>query len=412
MTSPLLGTGGDFPCKGYLQDLGTPAGAPTASWPAGSQQQLSLTGGAAHEGGSCQLSISYDSGKTFKVIKSIEGGCVNKAGGDQSFDFTVPADAKAGDAVFAWTWFNNTGNREMYMNCAAVTISGSGTNDLSGNPDMFVANVGNDCGTTEGTDVKFPNGGSDVQVISEAELAPPTGSCSAAAPAPAPAPPSNNDGGIDRGVTTPPPAAPPAADEGAAAPPPTGGQPPAGATYTVKSGDICTAIAAQNGVTVEQLLQNNPSVYVLASPPPTFLQLTVFFFSRTVTPVAPTSSLASPSTSAAAPASCASTTKRFTQKQHSLVNECSVNEISHDEGDVVVSIVKISKERRNDEALHPIQYEDEVAELSTSRVGWNINGEVFLLNVRMRVTRLSQSPLRAGARTHTEWHIQSVRSRY
>ena len=349
MTNPLLPSGSDFPCKGFLTDIGTPAGTPTASWPAGSPQQLSLTGGAAHNGGSCQLSLSYDGGKTFKVIKSIEGGCVRPAGGDHSFDFTVPADAKPGDAVFAWTWFNNTGNREMYMNCAAVTITGGGSSDLAGNPDMFVANVGNGCTVPEGTDVKFPNGGSDVQVISEAKLGAPTGSCGASGPsAPAaassaaspaspsaasssaagPVAPSAASSSAAGSVTSPvasssaaTPVAPPvasssavasaassAASSSAAAP-----SAVAAGSYTVKTGDACDTIATQNGITVAQLLQNNPSVYVSA-----LLHLdlvnSLFCFSLAATLVAPTSRPANPSISASAPASCASSTERFHPK--------------------------------------------------------------------------------------------------
>jgi hypothetical protein len=33
-----------MPCRGYLSLLGTPEGAPSASWAAGSQQKWSLTG--------------------------------------------------------------------------------------------------------------------------------------------------------------------------------------------------------------------------------------------------------------------------------------------------------------------------------------------------------------------------------
>lgn len=33
-----------FPCRGYLDLLGTPAGAPVVSWAAGSKQDFSLTG--------------------------------------------------------------------------------------------------------------------------------------------------------------------------------------------------------------------------------------------------------------------------------------------------------------------------------------------------------------------------------
>jgi hypothetical protein len=94
-------------------------------------------------------------------------------------EFTVPADAPAGEALFAWTWFNQVGNREMYMNCATVTITGgSGGAGLSALPDMFVANVGNGCATAEGSPVDIPNPGADVQRAGKAPV-PPTGSCPA-----------------------------------------------------------------------------------------------------------------------------------------------------------------------------------------------------------------------------------------
>jgi len=294
MTAPLSASGSDFPCKGYLVDLDSPAGAPTASWPAGSNQKLGIGGSAAHNGGSCQLSLSYDSGKTFKVIKSIEGGCVKPGGGDNSFDFTVPEDAKSGDAVFAWTWFNQIGNREMYMNCAAVTITGSGTDDLSSNPDIFVANVNNGCGTTESTDVEFPDGGEDVEVISKAKLAPPTGTCGSSAPAKNPVgngtpPPAGNDGADDEEEEDPAPVekeTPAPIKKGTPAPVKKGTPAPAngkpkGTTHTVKVGDVCATIAAQGGITVAQLIQNNPTMYVSAFPPLGFLNsLFLLFYSN------------------------------------------------------------------------------------------------------------------------------------
>ncbi|KAG8418333.1 hypothetical protein J3458_005753 [Metarhizium acridum] len=85
-------------------------------------------------------------------------------GGETSYTFEVPSDARDGDCIFSWSWFNKVGNREMYQNCAVVTIKAAqgrkkrGTAvSMSQRPDMFVANVGNDCSTIEGTDVEFPN---------------------------------------------------------------------------------------------------------------------------------------------------------------------------------------------------------------------------------------------------------------
>jgi hypothetical protein len=65
------------------------------------------------------------------------------------------------------------------MNCAVVTITGGASSALDG-PGMFVANVGNGCGTTEGTDVVFPDPGSDIVYGGDAaKRAPPTGNCGA-----------------------------------------------------------------------------------------------------------------------------------------------------------------------------------------------------------------------------------------
>lgn len=180
MTAPLSASGSDFPCKGYQSALGTPAGAPTATFALGAPANITITGGAAHGGGSCQISLSTDGAKTFSVIQSFIGGC--PADGTSSLDFTVPADAPAGDQVLAWSWHNEIGNREMYMNCAAVTLTdgGSGAKRDGGEggmrevkraaafatrPGIFIANVGaagGGCTTTEGSDVLYPEPGPDV----------------------------------------------------------------------------------------------------------------------------------------------------------------------------------------------------------------------------------------------------------
>ena len=116
----------EWPCGGYLRLLGTPQGAATASWPAGSQQFWNMSGIGNHYGGSCQVGFSIDQGKTFQVAKSYEGNCPHRHGSNtasgQNFDFHVPADLPTGDVVFAWTWFNR--EAEFNMNCAAVSITG------------------------------------------------------------------------------------------------------------------------------------------------------------------------------------------------------------------------------------------------------------------------------------------------
>jgi len=254
MVAPLEENGSNFPCKGYLADLSTPAGGSSKTYTAGQPANFQTEGlEAAHNGGSCQVSLSFDQGKTWKVIKSFIGNCVRSAGGNvfdknQAYSFTIPADAKAGDAIWAWTWFNQTGNREMYMNCAHITIEGSGTSTLNDLPDMFVANVGNQCSTKAGADVEFPNPGADVErspANNGAPTAPPEGNCPAGTGAPAPPAPAPGAG------TPPPPATAPV--KGAPAP-------GAGRQYTVVSGDFCASIAQANGISVAALIAANPGV--------------------------------------------------------------------------------------------------------------------------------------------------------
>ncbi|KID87856.1 hypothetical protein MGU_05094 [Metarhizium guizhouense ARSEF 977] len=188
MTSPMDSRGGNFPCRGGLKVIDSPQGQPVDEWTAGLQYNFTITGGAWHRGGSCQASLSYDKGSSFKVIKSYEGGCPLSTG-ETSYTFKVPEDAPAGDCVFSWSWFNFEGNREMYQNCAVVTIKADPRRKkrgtamaMSQRPDMFVANVGNGCSTTEGTDLKFPQPGPDVAKENGAKLKGPVGNCQKPAP--------------------------------------------------------------------------------------------------------------------------------------------------------------------------------------------------------------------------------------
>lgn len=136
----------------------------------GGQYNVTLAGTAVHNGGSCQLSLSYDQGETFQVFQSFIGGCPDTSNPNAPLDFTMPSDAPAGEALLAWTWVNHSGNREMYMNCASITVgSGKGSErrssglDSSKYPSLFVANAGvNQCATVEGIDVVYPNPGPNV----------------------------------------------------------------------------------------------------------------------------------------------------------------------------------------------------------------------------------------------------------
>ncbi|KAI4865361.1 lytic polysaccharide monooxygenase [Hypoxylon rubiginosum] len=176
--SPLDASGSDFPCKfgnGY-----SATGGETNSYELGSSQTLSFTGQATHGGGSCQVAITYDESPTkdsvFKVIHSIEGGCPAKdtsgnlgdsADADDPFTYpyTIPSDIPAGKATIAWTWFNKVGNREMYMNCGALELTGTGGDQANFDklPDMLVLNIAGKPSTLESYDYKFQDAGSSVE---------------------------------------------------------------------------------------------------------------------------------------------------------------------------------------------------------------------------------------------------------
>ncbi|TGZ80455.1 hypothetical protein EX30DRAFT_331923 [Ascodesmis nigricans] len=185
MSAPL----GTYPCKGYHSDFGAASGKSVATYEIGGSYSIELEGSAVHGGGSCQISLSYDAGTTFSVIQSYIGNCVNpNPSGSQKFAFTIPSNAPKGDAILAWTWFNVIGNREMYMNCASVTInssssgsiiSGRSTSSSSLGPALFVANIGNECTTAEGSAVDFPNPGENVVVSNIVNHFAPVGNCQA-----------------------------------------------------------------------------------------------------------------------------------------------------------------------------------------------------------------------------------------
>ncbi|KAJ5775198.1 uncharacterized protein N7511_000209 [Penicillium nucicola] len=196
--SPLAADGSDFPCK--LRDNAFEAPATETVIGIGESHPLTFVGSATHGGGSCQISLTTDlqpsKDSEWKVIKSFEGGCPanvdgNLSGGAEAadpdtFSFKIPEGIAAGKYTLAWTWFNRIGNREMYMNCAPITVSGSSSkrsvdedNELYSNntqvfdkrsssfPPLFVANV-NGCTTKEGVDIRFPQPGDYVEFLGEA----------------------------------------------------------------------------------------------------------------------------------------------------------------------------------------------------------------------------------------------------
>lgn len=196
--SPLEADGSDFPCK---QRPGVyEAGSAKNVFAQGSEQELKFIGSAVHGGGSCQVSVTEDlqpnANSVWKVIRSIEGGC--PAQGQEgnmpenanaeipyAYNFTIPEKLAAGKYTLAWTWFNKIGNREQYMNCAPLEVTGQAKDKsyIKSLPDMFVANIGNDCGTVSSKDVVFPDPGEFLVKMNGATdaFAAPTGSGCAAA---------------------------------------------------------------------------------------------------------------------------------------------------------------------------------------------------------------------------------------
>lgn len=219
-TDPLLYTGGDFPCKASGGSFDVSNGYENVI-AIDADFDLTFQGSATHGGGSCQVSLasgwSGSSSTKFSVIHSIEGGCpafnpvdenlstdpVNgpkNTVGLSAYKVRIPAHPALGPGAYtlAWTWNNKIGNREQYMNCARVTLTGSSirTNmTLRELPDMFVANIGpgctvsdgctpDGCTTSIGGEVQYPAPGDSVEVYPQAKLVVPQGSaCGPASPA-------------------------------------------------------------------------------------------------------------------------------------------------------------------------------------------------------------------------------------
>ncbi|KAJ5995102.1 CAZyme family AA11 [Penicillium waksmanii] len=198
--SPLAADGSDFPCKLRSNTFEVTKENIIAQ---GASQQLTFEGSAVHGGGSCQISLTTDREPTkdseWKVIQSYEGGCPAKADGnlsgndDSVFHFDMPSDIEAGKYTLAWTWFNRIGNREMYMNCAPVTVTGGSKKRApkeekiiekrtANYPPMFVANV-NGCTTKEGIDIRFPQPGAKIQYLGTAANLAPEGEDACTGPA-------------------------------------------------------------------------------------------------------------------------------------------------------------------------------------------------------------------------------------
>jgi len=247
-TSPLNPSGSNYPCK---TDNGFTVNSIT-NLTMGKSQTLAFTGTAVHNGGSCQLSLTPGYTPTtdsaFKVIYSIEGGCPGVNGATNTYQFSVPSDVPNGDYSLAWTWYNNIGNREIYMNCAPVTISGSSGTQSSFNalPDMAIFNIPskNTCGTIETFDVQFPDPGKYLTTGSGFKPTPPSNCGSKAvatggAGGDTGAPPSSAAGGAP---------APASAAAASSSPAPNAGQPVTATSFlTYTSTSTVGAGAAPSG---------------------------------------------------------------------------------------------------------------------------------------------------------------------
>ncbi|QDS73639.1 hypothetical protein FKW77_002254 [Venturia effusa] len=198
------GTTQHFPCQ-FGPDFKYPTSDATTV-AAGSSTILTFQGTAVHGGGSCQISLAKTPSADFKdwhVIHSIIGGCpgtnapgagltAGTAGGQDNFKVTnankpdapqctdvdtdeltclkkynipIPKELASGKYFLAWTWFNKIGNREMYMNCAYLDVTGGGTSDdwLNKQPAIFYANVEEKpCTTGQGFSLDFPAPGDSV----------------------------------------------------------------------------------------------------------------------------------------------------------------------------------------------------------------------------------------------------------
>ncbi|KAF2862519.1 lytic polysaccharide monooxygenase, partial [Piedraia hortae CBS 480.64] len=165
--APLKHDGSDFPCKHYHQAQPL---TPSATYAAGSTYNITLVGNDPLGGGSCQIALSNDNGATFRVIKSIIGGCPL----DRSYKFTVPSYTPAGDMLLAWTWQNLRGEQDFYMNCAPVRITTersspkqrrTASSQFNNLPYIWKANIQghNQCKTKAGVEVVYPHPGPDVE---------------------------------------------------------------------------------------------------------------------------------------------------------------------------------------------------------------------------------------------------------
>ncbi|KAI0241247.1 hypothetical protein L0F63_006435, partial [Massospora cicadina] len=125
-----------YPCRG------SPRGPAHGSYAPG--QTINVTfvkvhSSNIHNGGHCQFGLSYDNAKTIVVIHTVLRRCFLDG---LTFPVTIPTTAAPSDKVtLTWTWINAEGNREYYMNCVDIKISGNNHNGYITGPANLVANL-------------------------------------------------------------------------------------------------------------------------------------------------------------------------------------------------------------------------------------------------------------------------------
>ncbi|KAG0213591.1 hypothetical protein BGX28_004008 [Mortierella sp. GBA30] len=118
--------------------------ATSTVYTAGQSIKTEYSVGASHGGGHCQWALSYDSGKTWVVLKTMIRTCLQgvNGGGSYSVSVPIPANAPSGKATLMWLWNNAIGNRELYSNCADIEIKGGSNGGQLKGVAPLIANYG------------------------------------------------------------------------------------------------------------------------------------------------------------------------------------------------------------------------------------------------------------------------------
>ncbi|TLD33333.1 hypothetical protein PspLS_00138 [Pyricularia sp. CBS 133598] len=238
ISSPVQDLGANYICQGKLS-----GGSPLELKIGSKNNKITFAGTAVHGGGSCQVAITYKEKPTatdFRVITSFHGGCPMENGNenlmpadaakplDSGLTYDIPEGIPGGNAILAWTWINKIGNREFYMQCAPIKLTGTPGSKaaLDKLPSIATPNIpGSGCDTQAQGDFSYEFPGPVVRighsrpmkVLKGCKVDKGTGGGGGGGgggnAAPAPEPPKN-----DKPATPPPATSPPAAD-----PPASGG---------------------------------------------------------------------------------------------------------------------------------------------------------------------------------------------